>query len=134
MPCEAHWAFAEQDFGDGVGLTSEEVRKEYGDAYKRFWLSPVSERPPNGESFQDLLARTRASIKTLTEQFAGRDIVCVAHGGTIRAALAIALGIDPAKTIPFAIDNLSTTMIDWLHPEPGFEGGWQVRCTNVPAR
>jgi broad specificity phosphatase PhoE len=124
----------EQDFGDWVGLTYEEVRSAYGDAYNRFWLAPVTERAPNGESFQDLLTRARASIEALTEQFAGRDIICVAHGGTIRAALAIALGIDPEKAIPFATDNLSTTMIDWLHPEPGFEGGWRVRGTNVQAR
>jgi alpha-ribazole phosphatase len=124
----------EQDFGDWVGLTYDEARAKYGDAYDRFWLTPVTERAPNGESFIDLLTRVRASVSALTEQFSGRDIVCVAHGGTIRAAIAIALGIAPEHAIRFATDNLSTTLIDWLHPEAGFDGGWRVRGTNIPAK
>jgi alpha-ribazole phosphatase len=124
----------EQDFGDWTGLTYAEARAEYGDAYDRFWLAPVTERAPNGESFVDLLARVRASIEALTQQFSGRDIVCVAHGGTIRAAIAIALGIEPESAVKFATDNLSTTLIDWLHPEPAFNGGWRVRGTNIQAR
>jgi alpha-ribazole phosphatase len=124
----------EQDFGDWVGLTYDEARSRYGDAYDRFWLAPVSERAPNGESFVDLLARVRAALVDLTERFEGRDIVCVAHGGTIRAAIAVALEIPPEQAIRFATDNLSTTLIDRLHPEPGFKGGWRLRGTNIPAR
>lgn len=124
----------EQDFGDWVGLTYDEARAKYGDAYDRFWLAPVTERAPNGESFLDLLARVRAAIESLTERFSGRDIVCVAHGGSIRAAIAIALDVAPEHAIRFATDNLSTTLIDRLHPEPGFGGGWRVRGSNIPAR
>jgi alpha-ribazole phosphatase len=124
----------EQDFGDWVGLTYDEARADYGDAYNRFWLAPVSERAPNGESFLDLLDRVRGAIETLTERFSGRDIVCVAHGGSIRAAIAIALDIAPEHAIRFATDNLSTTLIDRLHLEPGFDGGWRVRGCNIPAR
>lgn len=123
----------EQDFGDWVGQTYDEARAKYGDAYNRFWLAPVTERAPNGESFVDLMARVRAGIEDLSARFAGRDIVCVAHGGSIRAALALALDINPENAIPFATDNLSTTLIDRLHPEPGFDGGWRVRGTNIPA-
>lgn len=124
----------EQDFGNWVGLTYDQAREKYGDTYDRFWLAPVSERAPNGESFLDLLTRVRACIEVLTERFSGRDIVCVAHGGSIRAAIAIALDIAPENAVRFATDNLSTTLIDRLHPEPGFDGGWRVRGTNIPAR
>ena len=123
----------EQDFGDWTGRTYAEVRARHGDAYNRFWLAPADETPPGGESFLDLAGRVRDSLAELSVQFAGRDIVCVAHGGTIRAALAIALDIAPAHALGFATDNLSTTLIDRLHPEPGFDGGWRVRGTNIPA-
>ncbi len=123
----------EQDFGDWVGMTYEEVRARYGDAYNRFWLSPAAETPPGGESFLDLAERVRAALEELSARFAGRDIVCVAHGGSIRAALALALGIGPENAMRFSTDNLSTTAIDFLHPEPGFAGGWRVRGTNIPA-
>ncbi len=124
----------EQDFGDWVGLTYDEVRARYGDAYNRFWLAPVTEKAPNGESFLELTARVQASIEDLSHRFTGRNIVCVAHGGSIRAALALALGVSPANALGFATANLSMTLIDRLHPETGFAGGWRVRGTNIPAQ
>ena len=123
----------EQDFGDWVGLTYEEVRARYGDAYERLWLAPASETAPNGESFVEVAARVGACILELSDRFAGQDIVCVAHGGSIRAALALALDVEPGNALGFSTDNLSTTLIDRLHPEPGFSGGWRIRGTNLPA-
>jgi alpha-ribazole phosphatase len=50
--------------------------------------------------------------------------VIVAHSGTVRAALAIALGIAPDGALRFKIDPLSLTRIDRL------ETGWRVVCVN----
>lgn len=123
----------EQDFGDWVGKTYDEAQKLFGDTYNQFWLAPVSEKPPNGESFLEVIERVQTCVRELTLKFKGKDIVCVAHGGSIRAALALALGLNGDQAISFSIDNLSTTVIDYIHPENGFHGAWRVRGTNLPS-
>ena len=114
-------------------ISYDEARAAYGKSYSRFWLAPVSEKPPNGESFIELMGRVHKSINEINTRFLDKDIICVAHGGSIRAALALALGIQAEQAIPFTINNLSTTLIDYIHPENGFEGGWRVGGTNIPA-
>ena len=123
----------EQDFGDWVGKTYDEAQTIFGESYSQFWLAPVSEKPPNGESFLEVLARVQNCVKELTLKFKGENIICVAHGGSIRAALALALGLNGDQAISFSIDNLSTTLIDYIHPEKDFAGGWRVRGTNLPS-
>lgn len=86
-------AFAEQHLGDWQGLAREEFYKTRRSF--PFWFGPADERAPGGESFNDLIARVRPAVERLTRHFAGRDIVAVAHGGTIKAMLAISLGLPP---------------------------------------
>src|SRR5262249_51197388 len=82
-------ALAEQHLGDWQGLMREEFHASRGSARHPYWLCPAAERAPNGESFCDLMERAAPAIEDLTQKFRGRDIVAVAHGGTIKAALAI---------------------------------------------
>jgi broad specificity phosphatase PhoE len=110
---------AEQHFGDWQGLTYAELEARRDGAYHRFWHAPATERPPNGESFEDVVGRVAAAMDRITAEHAGRDIVAVAHGGTIRAALAVALGIEPERALGFAVDTCSVTRMDHFTPEPG---------------
>ena len=120
---------AEQHFGDWQGLTFAELEARRDGAYHRFWHAPASERPPNGESFNDVVARVAAAIQRYTGDHPGTDIVAVAHGGTIRAALAVTLGIDPERALGFEIDTCSITRID--HIEGVSEGSsWRVATVN----
>ena len=82
----------EQNFGDWQGLSWDEMRKKDMDAYEFFWADPTRTRPPGGESFADQIKRTGDVMGRLTIKHQGRDIVAIAHGGTIRAALSIASG------------------------------------------
>lgn len=128
----------EQDFGDWHGLTVEEVERERGDAWHRFWLAPAHERPPGGESFLQVLARASAAIERLSAEHRGRDIVAVAHGGTIRAALALALDLDPERALAFSIENCSLTRIDHIagpagSHAPTADGVWRVAQVNISA-
>ncbi|HEV8391992.1 MAG TPA: histidine phosphatase family protein [Dongiaceae bacterium] len=107
-------ALAEQHFGDWQGLTYAELEARRDGVYRRFWHSPASERPPGGESFEDVVDRVAAAMERITAEHAGRDIVAVVHGGTIRAALSIALGIEPERALGFAIDTCSVTRMDHL--------------------
>ena len=130
---EAIAAFAEQNFGEWQGLTYEEARERRAGEYHRFWHAAAFEAPPGGESFVSLLARVARAIESLALVHPGRDIIAVAHGGTIRAALALALGLDPEAALAFAIDNCSLTRIDRLDG-PGQGRAWQVVTVNRPPR
>ncbi|KUR75672.1 histidine phosphatase family protein [Novosphingobium sp. FSW06-99] len=79
-------------------------------------------RPPGGESFADLCARVRPALAALVE--GAGPIAVVAHAGTIRAALALALGA-PAAGLAFAVAPLSLTCVTHV---PGH--GWSIGVVN----
>jgi broad specificity phosphatase PhoE len=124
---------AEQDFGDWQGLTYEELEVSRAGDFHRFWHAPAHERPPGGESFVAVMERVSRAIHRLVETFSGRDIIAVAHGGTIRAALALALDLDPEAALAFTIENCSITRIDRIGG-PGMGHGWRVARVNQPPR
>lgn len=123
----------EQHFGDWQGRRWDELRQGSEEVYAAFWADPGNNTPPGGESFADLIARAGRAIDRLTARHAGRDIVAVAHGGTIRAALAHALGIDATMALGVVINSLSLTRIDhtggqeWM----GRGGLWRVATVNA---
>lgn len=120
----------EQHFGDWQGRPASQVYAEVDERHP-FWLAPAHSTPPGGESFADLATRVTSAVERLTSDHAGRHIVAVAHGGTIRAALALALGLDPETALRFAIENLSLTRLDYLATEGG--GVWRVVAVNQSA-
>lgn len=126
--------FAEQSFGDWHGLAWDELRAGGAPEYDAFWADLGNSAPPGGESLAQVIARVAVVIERLTLAHAGRDIVAVTHGGTIRSALAVALGLEPAVSIGFRIDNLALTRVD--HVSDGILGGrgtaWRVISVNVP--
>ncbi len=111
----------EQNFGDWQGLSWDEMREKDRDAYETFWADPTRTRPPGGESFADLIKRTGDVMDRLTIEHEGRDIVAIAHGGTIRAALSIALKLEPEQGMALKIDTLSISILE--HVEDGLLRG-----------
>jgi broad specificity phosphatase PhoE len=124
---------AEQNFGDWQGMTYDELRHSRGGAFHRFWHAPAHPRVPGGESFADLMARVSWAILQLAEAHRGRDIIAVAHGGTIRAALGLALGLDPETCLAFTMENCSLTRIDYIEG-PGMGHNWRVITVNRPPK
>jgi broad specificity phosphatase PhoE len=77
------------------------------------WFADINEPAPGGESFMDLYDRATRLIGRITAEHAGKDVIAVAHGGTIKAAVALALGGQPEKGLTFDIDNCSVTRLDF---------------------
>jgi alpha-ribazole phosphatase len=128
---------AEQNFGTWQGLSHAELAEQRSGAWHRFWLAPAEEEPPGGESFAALAGRVAEAIERLTRRHTGRDIICVSHGGPIRAALAKALGVTPEQALSFAVDNCSLTRLDHFSDDtdaPGGRKGGSWRITQVNAR
>ncbi|OSQ50271.1 histidine phosphatase family protein [Thalassospira alkalitolerans] len=118
--------FAEQHFGAWE-------KKHWNDLPKgettRFWTDFARQQPPNGESFGDVVERVGPIFDRLTRYWAGRDIVAVIHGGTVRATLANALGLSLEAALAFHVDTLGLTRIE--HISGVDQPGWRVTGVNL---
>ena len=123
MPREA--AFAEQHLGQlqGMNRAAFIASRPVGS----HWITDVNEPPPGGESFMDLCNRARGAIERINAEQAGRDVIAVAHGGTIMAAVGLALG-QPGKGLAFEIGNCSVTRLDHF-ASPG-KSIWRLPMVN----
>ena len=114
----------EQHLGEWQGLAHAELPARLSLKPHAFWPLAGQERPPGGESIQDVIERAGPALERLAERYAGRDVVVVSHGGTIRAAVAHALGIGPDAALHLAVQNLSLTRLE-RHAD-----AWRVVCVN----
>jgi broad specificity phosphatase PhoE len=119
---------AEQHLGDWQGLDRARFFAERQPAAASYWFAPADETPPGGESFAALCQRVSHAIERVTGEHAGRDIIAVAHGGSIRAAIRHALGLEPQAGLAFAIENCSLTRLDHYASPDG--SGWRVGLIN----
>jgi broad specificity phosphatase PhoE len=126
--------FIEQHFGEWQGRTYEELKNSPESGYHRFWLGPAAAVPPGGESFEHLIHRVIPGIERLNLVHAGRDIVAVTHGGTIRAAVAHALRLDPEAALRVDVSNTSLTRLDHFAGTPRHPPAWRAVVINQPPR
>lgn len=104
--------FAEQHLGQWQGITHEALTALLRDPPHPFWPHGAAERPPGGESLQDVIGRIGPALEELAERLQGQDIVIVAHGGSIRAAVSHAMGLDPYQAFQISVRNLSLTRLE----------------------
>lgn len=116
----------EQAFGDWEGARWDNIPARESEAY---WQNPARTRMPNGESFTDVVARVAATVERLNVDHSGRNIIAVAHAGSIRAAISHALGGDPQAALSFQLTPLSLTRIDAIHRDGKI--WWRVAGVNL---
>ena len=119
-------AFAEQHLGQWQGMNRAAFLASRPPG--SHWFADISEPVPGGESFMDLYNRTCGAIERINAEQVGRDVIVVAHGGTIRAAVGLALGGQPEKGLAFDIDNCSVTRLDHF-ASPG-KSTWRLPMVN----
>jgi broad specificity phosphatase PhoE len=126
---EALAELAEQHLGEWQGLERRAFHATRRIGTHVLWFAHADERPPGGETFAELVCRVTPAIERLTGEHRGRDIVAVTHGGTIRAALGVALGLPPQAALAFSTDNCSLTRLDHLAVSNG-GGMWRIVAVN----
>ncbi|MCX7382324.1 MAG: histidine phosphatase family protein [Alphaproteobacteria bacterium] len=124
QPLAVEPAVIEQSMGDWHGLPHADVPGRLTMPAHPFWPLAGQERPPGGESMADVMLRVGPALERLATAHAGRDVVVVSHGGTIRAAIGHALGVGPDAALHFSVHNLALTRLE-RHPR-----GWSVVCAN----
>jgi alpha-ribazole phosphatase len=111
-------AFREIHFGQWETRAFAEIEAESPDHIRAFWDTPGDVRPPGGESWNDLTARTWAALDRL--QGSAADLIVVAHFGPIVAALQRAESLSPEAAFAHRIDNLSVTCLTFGPPPQVF--------------
>ncbi|WP_426959223.1 histidine phosphatase family protein [Muricoccus radiodurans] len=116
--------FIEQHLGEWEGLTHEAFTAVLRDPPHPFWNHGADEKPPGGESLSEVVARVGPTLEAVAAENEGGDAVIVAHGGSIRAALAHACGFTPYQALQFSVKNLSLTRLEKER------GHWRVGTVN----
>jgi broad specificity phosphatase PhoE len=121
-------AFAEQNLGEWQGLNRAAFFASRPVEVGSYWFAPIDDPAPGGESFLDVYNRVKAAVDRINAAHAGRDVIVVAHGGTIKAAIGLALGGMVEKGLAFTIDNCSVTRLDHLASQG--HSGWRLPMVN----
>jgi alpha-ribazole phosphatase len=118
--------FAEQHLGTWQGMNRAAfiASRPAGSS----WFADIDVPAPGGESFMDLYRRVCGVIERITVAQVGRDVIAVGHGGTIKAAVGLALGGLPEKGLAFDIDNCSVTRLDHFASAGG--SNWRLPMVN----
>jgi alpha-ribazole phosphatase len=119
-------AFAEQHLGQWQGMNRAAFLATL--PLGSHWFADINEPAPGGESFMDLYNRVCAAIARINIEHAGRDVIAVGHGGTIKAAIGLALGGLPEKGLAFDIGNCSVTRLD--HFASAGHVNWRLQMIN----
>jgi len=99
-------AFRERDFGAWEGMSWDEIKDKYPDAFSSWAKDPVRFSPPRGESTLELKERVMAALdEMLARHNDGESIAVVAHGGVNRVVLCTLLGIP--------LENIFRVEQDW---------------------
>ncbi len=131
-------ALRELAFGRWEGIPTTEIALQDPDQWRAWITDPVTARPPEGETLQELLNRCIACLRDVIELPSRRDephdwfsyavargkaagevsrsVLVVSHGGPIRVLLAHLLGVPLRSYWQFAIRPASVSILD-LYPE-----------------
>ena len=97
----------EKSFGAWEGMTFAEVETRYPERYAELVSNDGSFAPPGGESDRQLLQRVAAAVDRLREAHGHEqgNLLLVAHGGSLCAAIVHLLALPAASMWRFRLDN-----------------------------
>lgn len=108
---EEHSALLEVDSGIFSGLTWAEAQAQYPEICRRFRAARDWGAVPEGESKQSLWERAESLLNELQQRHQADElIVLMTHGGLIRAALSVLMGIKSEAELFLCIDNTSLSL------------------------
>lgn len=129
---EPTFALRERSVGDLTGLTFEEARVRYADAYAALLRHELHACPPGGESYAQCRKRAAAFLEQALERHPGAKLLFVSHNLTLLQLIRHIMGI--ASDAPLSLPQLRVDHCA-LHR---FErcvasSGWKVIALNEQA-
>jgi len=114
----------EADYGDWTGGTIAELAKT--DEWKVVQVAPSRARFPNGETIQEMQARTVAALDRVVADHPNTTVVVVSHADPIKSAIAHYTGMHLDLFQRVHVSPASVTVFDF-HPF----GAMLVKCNDT---
>lgn len=116
LPIKTDARLKEMNFGILESLLQEEIISEHGNILEKiFSMSDINFKVPKGESFTDLLTRTKAAVDEIiaTHKENGGNILIFSHGVTIGYLI---MSLAKMETFPHH-DNCCVSVISYENGE-----------------
>ena len=127
-----HHGLRERNFGAWEGMSFDEIKTEFPDAFRKWAENPLEFSPMGGESTIEVKDRTMKAFREITERHEGGVIAIVAHGGINRVILCELLGMPLENIFRIEQDFASMNIIDlWDYPVVKLINGAEAYC-NTP--
>jgi ribonuclease H / adenosylcobalamin/alpha-ribazole phosphatase len=114
----------ETDFGAWEGLTFAEAADRDPELHRR-WLRDTSIEPPDGESFDHVMARVCRARERIIERYQGATVLVVSHVTPIKTLLRLALDAGPGILYRLHLDLASLSIAEFYS-----DGATSVRLVN----
>ena len=114
----------ERAFGIMEGLTREEVKAKYKDAFEGYTNRVSSYEIPDGESLVEFNKRVIEAFQQIARNYKGKSILMVAHGGILDCLIRKIFNMELSSNRPFTLYNTSVNSISiegdrWILEEWG---------------
>lgn len=107
----------ERSFGEWEGMSFDEIRKKWPDAFNAWADDPLRFSPMGGDSTLDLRNRVMPVFNKILKNHEGEDIAIVSHGGVIRVILCEMLGMPLENLFRIEQDFGAMNVIEmWDYP------------------
>ena len=127
LPVVSLRALREWNLGTLQGRKWEELRTQYPEIIEAFKQEASDVPVPGGESRQDLNIRVADCLDELADRYAGKRILLVAHGGSLKAMFRHVVGtVSEYSRLPLT-DNASVSAFRHI------DGFWQLISWNDTA-
>ena len=111
-------ALNERDYGDLNGLNKDDARKKWGEEQVHIWRRSYDIAPPGGESLKDTATRVLPyyEAKIWPDVKAGRNVLVVAHGNSLRALIMRLEGLTGEQIVARELAT-GVPIVYRLHPD-----------------
>ncbi len=113
MPFQVVQDLNEWNVGEWEGRAYIDIKSEEPELYAAWVRDPIVQRPPGGESIEDVCRRASVKLDELMEVHKGKRIALVTHAGIIRAAIIKALQMDVRNFWRLVVPVGTITRIDF---------------------
>ena len=117
LPVEVDTGLREVDVGDWAGRLVSEIEAADPEAFQLWRQGRKGWK--GGESYEEMGERVVGAVLRLAGRHAGKTVLIVTHGGSIRACRATAAGLDYAASRVSAIGSMANCEVAELHVADG---------------